>query len=77
MEVKDIHEKHEQLQASIQDLLCELGICTASLKIMASGYSPYYPGCPDVGVERDADLHPRVQISKVVAQKLINAGVVN
>ena len=65
-------DKYEQLKVAVQDLLCELRIGPHGLMAMAEGYSPDYPGykypCLDT-------KHSKVLISKVVAQKLIDADV--
>lgn len=67
---------YEQLKTAVQDLLCELRIDPTCLKIMAHGYAPDYPGWPDGAKPKDWE-NPfcKVQLSRVVAQKLINAGL--
>jgi len=67
--------KYEQLKVAVQDLLCELRIGEVSLRIMAKGYSPSYPGGP--GMEVAKEPGNVVQISQVVAQKLLDAGIVD
>ena len=71
--------KFQQLCVAVQDLLCELRIDEVCLKLMAEGYSPDYPGpglpcAPGVGWENP---HCKVQLSEVVAQKLIDGGVID
>jgi len=83
--------KYEQLKVAIQDLLAELRIDEDCLRVMADGYSPDYPGGPYfkileertknsgvqiVGVPSWPSPCCKVQLSKVVAQKLLKAGVV-
>jgi len=75
--------KYEQLRVAVQDLLSELRIDEGCLRVMALGYSPDYPG----GTAKELmdnlkkislwkDSYCKVQLSKVVAQKLIDAGVI-
>lgn len=64
---------YTQLQVAAQDLLAELGIDEWCLKRMAKGYSPSYPGGP--GYPSEKNHHCKVQLSTIVAQKLISAGV--
>lgn len=68
--------KYEQLKVAVQDLLCELRIDEKCLGVMANGYSPDYPGAVDLAFG-DVWKNPRckVQLSAIVAQKLIDAGV--
>jgi len=71
---------YDQLHTAVCDLLAELRIDEPCLGVMAKGYSPDYPGvvfeCP---FKEAPSLPPticcKVQLSKVVAQKLINAGI--
>ena len=67
---------YEALKVAVQDLLCELRIDEKCLQVMANGYSPDYPGAPDCAVDEKWE-NPccKVQLSRVVAQKLIAAGV--
>ena len=62
------------LQNAVFDLLCELRIDQRSLETMANGYSPDYPGAIDLA-EGDEwkNTHCKVQLSKIVAQKLVNS----
>lgn len=71
---KDENSMSQKLKTATEDLLIELGISPVSLEIMSEGYSPNYRH--QHGVEHTDDLHrlvPKVQISSVVASKLINA----
>lgn len=61
------------LLTAVQDLLCELRIDERALKVMAKGYSPDYPGA--IVEEGWSNPHCKIQLSRVVAQKLIDAGV--
>ena len=64
-----------KLKVAVQDLLAELRIGPAELKVMAKGYSPDYPGAPfDKYLSRSADCC-KIQLSQVVARKLVKAGV--
>lgn len=69
-----MNDKLVQLQVAVQDLLCELRIDETALKFMSRGYSPDYPG---VLGKREHSSFPKVQLSAIVAQKLINAGVLS
>jgi len=77
------NDPYVQLLNAVQDMLSELGITEVGLTCMADGYSPNYPGkiAVDIkGCEKIIDMEDmnnKVQLSKVVAQKLINAGVIN
>ena len=65
---------YEQLDNAVKDLLSELRIDEKSLEVMANGYSPDYPGAVDLAEgEKWTNPHCKVQLSKVVAQKLIYA----
>lgn len=70
-------QRAEQFQVAIQDLLSELRIDATCLVVMAKGYSPDYPGAVDwpAGDPRWKNPYCRVQLSKVVAEKLVEAGV--
>lgn len=69
--------QRNRLRVAVQDLLSELRIDEVCLEVMANGYSPDYPGGRKLTKENLAweNPHCKIQISKVVAQKLINAGV--
>ena len=70
-----------RLKTAIQDLLLELGITPAGLSCMSGGFSPKYSGRQIAEVNDveqlldDKDRANVVQISSVVANKLIRAGV--
>lgn len=70
MSMEERAHKHEPLKTAVEDLLCELRIDPTCLRIMARGYSPDYSGVtiPDNWV----NPHPKVQLSKIVAEKLLN-----
>lgn len=69
-------DRYDQLKVAVQDLLCELRIDEKCLQVMANGYSPDYPGAPDCYTgEEWENPKCKVQISQVVASKLISAGV--
>ena len=63
----------DQLRVAIQDLLTELRVDPSDLHAMAEGYSPDYPGGPNG--ELPSMSRCKVQISMVVANKLIDADV--
>ena len=70
--------KFVQLRVAVQDLLCELRIDGVCLEVMARGYSPDYPGA--VGTYKDGvwkNPSCKMQLSRVVAQKLIDGGVID
>ena len=63
---------YEQLDNAVKDLLSELRIDEKCLEIMANGYSPDYPGAVDLNEgERWVNPHCKIQLSSVVAQKLL------
>lgn len=62
---------YKQLDNAVKDLLAELRIDEKCLEAMANGYSPDYPGAVNLGSEEWVNPHCKVQLSKVVAQKLI------
>lgn len=65
------------LLVAVQDLLSELRIDSKCLEVMANGYSPDYPGAVDLQEgEEYVNPYVKVQLSKVVARKLLDAGVV-
>lgn len=74
--IQETNKSYNQLLTAVQDLLMELRIDSTCLEVMANGYSPDYPGAPD---KQESDNwgnpHCKVQLSKVVAQKLLDAGV--
>ena len=73
----DYKSKYNQLRVAVQDLLCELRIDEHCLETMGNGYSPDYPGGVDLIIgEKWKNPHCKIQISRVVAQKLINAGII-
>jgi hypothetical protein len=76
---KDAESPNENpLLMAVQDLLAELRIDELCLEKMAEGYSPDYPGAIDLAEgEMWNNPHCKVQISKVVARKLIDAGVLD
>ena len=57
----------DQSKVAVQDLLAELRIPPATLKLMAKGYSPDYPGMAL------PESYCKIQLSAVVATKLIEA----
>lgn len=57
-------KKYQQLDTAVKDLLMELRISPKELKIMAEGYSPEY--------RTGKFSNCKVQLSKVVANKLLN-----
>lgn len=63
----------DQLQVAVQDLLTELRVEPSDLHAMAEGYSPDYPGGPNG--ELPSGSRCKIQISMVVANKLIGAKV--
>jgi len=65
-------ETYVQLLTAVQDLLCELRIDPTGLKIMAQGTSPDYPGAAPPSWE---STHCKVQLSQVLAQKLVDAAI--
>jgi len=67
-------DKYEQLRVATQDLLCELNIRPSFLRLMAKGYSPSYPGTPETEKWEVYPSH-KVQLSQVVANKLLDAGI--
>lgn len=64
-------KKYVELDNAVKDLLCELRIDGKCLEIMAKGYSPDYPG-GSVDKLNWENPHCKVQLSKVVAGKLLN-----
>jgi len=63
---------YNALQNAVFDLLSELRIDPKCLEVMANGYSPDYPGAIDLKRdEKWKNPHCKVQISRVVAQKLL------
>ena len=63
---------YEQLDNAVKDLLSELRIDEKSLEVMANGYSPDYPGAVNLAEgEKWSNPHCKVQLSRVVAQKLL------
>lgn len=67
----DYKEKYEQLDNAVKDLLSELRIDEDELTIMASGYSPNYPGVKDEIKGEDIPTSScMVQLSKITASKL-------
>lgn len=66
-----MEKKYTQLDNAVKDLLTELRIDETSLKTMAKGYSPDYAGTIDD--KEWINPYCRVQLSSVVAQKLINS----
>jgi len=65
-------EKYEQLKVAVQDLLAELRIDETCLELMAKGYSPDYPG---VESSLECNPHCKIQLSQIVARKLLDAGI--
>jgi len=74
-------DNYDRLKIAVQDLLSELRITPNGLAAMAEGFSPSYPGKINVspsGAElnlHDTDRMNTINISKVVAVKLMDAGV--
>ena len=69
-------DRYEKLRVAVQDLLSELRIDEECLKVMAKGYSPDYPGSIRQDLLKSwVNPYCKVQLSSVVAQKLIGAGV--
>ena len=63
---------YNALQNAVFDLLSEVRIDPKCLKVMANGYSPDYPGAIDLkSDEKWENPHCKIQISQVVAQKLL------
>lgn len=63
---------YDQLDNAVKDLLSELRIDKKSLKIMADGYSPDYPGAVTLADgEEWVNPHCKVQLSAIVAHKLL------
>ena len=78
-EILEALKKGDQLQNAVCDLLSELRIDERCLMVMADGYSPDYPGgkwnrCFRFD-ESGQSPQCKVQLSKVVATKLVNAGL--
>ncbi len=65
--------QYNQLLSATRDLLSELRVGPENLEVMAKGYSPDYPGAPTSDPGKPSQC--KVQLSKVVAGKLIAAGV--
>ena len=72
--IEERAHKFEPLKTAVEDLLCELRIDPTCLRIMAMGYSPDYSGAPFVTPpnEKWVNPNPKVQLSKVVAEKLLH-----
>lgn len=74
--------KFPPLVTAVQDLLSELDITTVGLVCMSQGFSPSYPGKTEVDLGMATakvtknDQNNKVQLSSVVARKLICAGVI-
>jgi len=66
-------EKYEQLKVAVQDLLAELRIDETCLELMAKGYSPDYPGVKSTSGWDNP--HCKIQLSQIVARKLLDAGI--
>ena len=65
---------YSALQNAVFDLLLELRIDKHCLKVMANGYSPDYPGAVELGADKAwENPYCKIQLSQVVAQKLLNA----
>ncbi len=64
------------LRDAVLNLLSELRIDKKCLSVMANGYSPDYPGALDT-FPGEGWTNPccKIQISKVVAKELIDAGI--
>lgn len=74
----EMDTQSDKLKNAVQDLLSELRIDEYCLEIMAEGYSPDYPGARFPSMDSDwVNPKPKVQLSKVVAKKLIEAGVIS
>ena len=79
----DSVDKYEQLKTAVQDLLSELRIGPIDLTLMSDGFSPDYPGATQyfVSVKNRDVLYKgstcKIQISQVVARKLIDADVID
>ncbi len=75
-----MNSKYEQLKTAVQDLLLELRIDPSCLEAMARWYSPDYAGAYPVAIDpRIANWknpHCKVQLSQVVAMKLVEAGII-
>jgi len=80
--------KHKELKVAVEDLLLELRIGPAELRIMSHGYSPDYPGMiqdkntgepvlDNLNGHSKRRTYSKVQLSQVVAKKLIDAGVLS
>ena len=78
--------RYTQLLTAVQDLLCELRIDEWELHLISKGYSPDYPGPIAADSSRCTWHNPhrervasgcKVQLSKVVASKLIAAGLLD
>lgn len=66
-------KKYDELDNAVKDFLEELRIDEESLRIMARGYSPDYPGAMDLSKgTKLGKPQCKIQISKVVAEKLVN-----
>lgn len=73
MSIEEHAHKHEPLKTAVEDLLCELRIDPTCLRVMARGYSPDYSGAPIPSPDSKwVNPNPKVQLSKVVAEKLLN-----
>lgn len=73
MSMEERAHKFEPLKTAVEDLLCELRIDPTCLRIMARGYSPDYPGGPIPRQDENwVNPNPKVQLSKVVADKLLH-----
>lgn len=77
----DFKNRLLNLNSSIKQLLCELGIDMRGLEIMANGYSPNDPDvnkldlkyhCWDNG-ESSIITSPKIQLSQKVAENLLNS----
>ena len=68
--IENAPEDFKQLRTAVQDLLLELGIDVSALVDMSNGMSPICPGSLS---GYDVHTAPRIQISAVVASRLINA----
>jgi len=66
-------DKYFALLTAMQDLLCELRIDQKCLEMMAQGYSPDHLGM--ITDDEWKNPHCKIQLSKVIAQGLISAGV--
>ncbi len=83
MSMEERAHKLVPLKTAVEDLLCELRIDPTCLRIMAAGYSPDYSGVPIPPIEEGdppniehgekwVNPHPKVQLSKIVAGKLLH-----